>query len=244
MKKLLTIVVCDRTIDDRIVSSFDEVELIYTNNNEADIPEAIKHAKGKYTFILSHIFTIEDIKQLVSVLDESDEDIICFEFGSVAKTQLFKGLNFKEDNCTFLFKIYAAMSAKSIKKTLYKPFIFNGNPLEFDDHFKDKVLLASAEFKRVKAKLEKDVYNYVFDMLVKKVVEYYMRAMLAIRSHKYPPEELVKFDNLLKGEIVLYIAVEKRFTPAHMQRLRDKSFKINFLQARKINKALTTKGAP
>ena len=238
MKKLLTIVICGRPEDERTASSYDEVELIYTENNEAGLAEYIKQAKGKYLFIAPRYFELNDVKLFIKVLNECDDEIVSFAQGAAAKTTLFKGLNFKENDCAFLYNIFAGFSAKSAKKYLYAPVKYNGENEQFDDGLKDAILIAGAEFKKVKAKLSKDVYTYVSDLLIKKLTEFYVRALLAIREGNYDKEALKQFDAKLKGEIVLYLALEKRFPAAKLQKIREKGFKITAFTAKKLKKTL------
>lgn len=238
MKKLLTIVVCGRAEEERAASSCDDIELIYTENNEAGLAEYIKQAKGKYTYIAPSSFIFKDVKLMVSALSESDYDVVSFAVGSAAKTSLFKGLNFKESDCAFLYKIFAGFAAKSVNRLQYAPITYDGEDVPFDEGVKDAILIASAEFKKVKAKLARDVYNYVSDLLIRKLSEFYVRALLAIREGKYDGAKLGEFDAKLKGEIVLYLALEKRFPVAKLQKIRDRGFKISGFTAKKLKKTL------
>lgn len=238
MKKLLTVVICGRPENERTTSSYDEVELIYVDNNAAGISEYIKQAKGKYTLIAPNTFILDDIKLIINVLSESDEDVVGFAIGSAAKTSLYKGLNFKENDCPFLYKIFAGFSAKSVNKLLYAPIKFRGENEQFSESLKDAILIASAEFKKVKAKLSKSVYTYVSDLLVSKLAEFYVRALLAIHEKQFDAEKLKAFDAKLKGEIVIYYALEKRFPTVKLQKIRDKGFKISGLTAKKFKKLL------
>ena len=65
-----------------------------------------------------------------------------------------------------------------------------------------------------------------------------MHAMVAIREGNLAVEQFKAFDGKLKAEIVLYLALEKRFTAAKLHKLRDKDFKISRWTAKKFKKIL------
>lgn len=239
MKKMLTIVACGRNTELEQLNELSDVELIYTEKGESDLPEAIKQSKGKYTVILPAYCEISDIKSLLSAVNENNEDVISFGLNCAFKTALFKGLNFKENNSVFLMRIFAAMEAKSLIKMQYAPFKCLLTEEVFDERTQSEIIIAEEQFVKVKAKLQKEVYNYIFDMLVDKLVVFYMCALLKIRQGEYEREKLIEFDNRLKGEIVLYLALKKRFTVCDLQKIRDNNFKVSYFTAKKLKKQIT-----
>ncbi len=62
--------------------------------------------------------------------------------------------------------------------------------------------------------------------------------MLAVKSKAIPLSALTDFDALLKENVVLYLAMDKRFTPANLGKLRKNGFAISFLTAKKLEKFL------
>ncbi len=75
-------------------------------------------------------------------------------------------------------------------------------------------------------------------MLCDRLVIYYLYALLSIKDGNLDSGKLIAFDGKLKAEIVLYLALEKRFTYAKLQKLREKNFKISGWTARKFRKIL------
>ena len=49
---------------------------------------------------------------------------------------------------------------------------------------------------------------------------------------------LAELDGTLKAEIVLYLALEKKFTASKLHKLREKGYRISFLTERKFRKLL------
>ncbi|MDE5722318.1 MAG: hypothetical protein K2I30_06260 [Clostridia bacterium] len=243
MKKLLTIVVCGGILGELAETPPDEVEFLYTENNETDLPSVLKQAKGKYIYLLPDGYALTDLHIMIRVLSDNDTDLVSFANGVAAKNPLFKGLNFKENNCAFLFGVFAALEAKNLTKTLYNPVCKSGDCAQFDADAKDGILIACTEFKKVKAKLAKEIYAYVSDMLIARLTEFYMLAILAIREGEYTADKLLEFDAKLKGEIVLYLALEKHFPVSKLEKLREKKFKISVFTAKKLKKFLMRKDA-
>lgn len=243
MKKLLTIVVCGGYIGEIAETPPDEVEFLYTETNGEELPSLLKQAKGKYIYILPNGYTLSDLHIMLRVLGDADTDLVSFACGTAAKNPLFKGLNFKDNNCVFLFNVFAALEAKNLTKTLYNPVCRSGEGAQFDEGVKESILIACTEFKKVKAKLSKEIYAHVSDMLIEKLTEFYILAMLAIRGGEYTADRLAEFDAKLKGEIVLYLALEKRFPVTKLDKLREKKFKISVFTAKKFRKYLIKKDA-
>ena len=76
------------------------------------------------------------------------------------------------------------------------------------------------------------------DIICLRLTYYYAAAMLAIKSKAIPLSVLTEFDARLKENVVLYLAMDKRFTPASLGKLRKKGFAISFLTAKKFEKFL------
>lgn len=62
--------------------------------------------------------------------------------------------------------------------------------------------------------------------------------MLAIYRKETAADGLIEFDKRLKDNVVLYLALEKRFSVANLKKLREKSFKINLIQYNKFKKII------
>ena len=73
---------------------------------------------------------------------------------------------------------------------------------------------------------------------MKKLITFYICAAVAIREKQLEAEKLKEFDAKLKENIVLYLALEKKFYPADIKKLREKDFKIGFIQYNKFKKLI------
>lgn len=232
MKKLLTILACEKVNNDTD-PQVEEIEFI-----EADEKNGIKQAKGKYTLLLDGDVAFFDIEPFFGELEKATADIVAFEGGHCFKSSVLKGLSLKDDNDRYSVEILAANASKSIYRSEIRPFSFNGVRTGYSDGVAERLEEALAEFKKSKAKLPKDVYSFVFDMICQRLVSFYMSAMLAVRKKQIEAETLLNFDAQLKEDIVLYLALEKRFTAADLKRLRDKKFKLDIFTALKFEKIL------
>lgn len=235
MKKLLTVVVYSGTTKNFDGFRYEKAELIVCAE-PAEFQRALKKANGKYTVICGGA-RINDLQPLLDLIDGAGADIIAFANGAAVKTQAFKGAYGVEAADLFLCAVSAEMQCKSILKTELTPFAFAKKAAPCADRY-DGILKACLTFKEVKAKLAREVYNYVFESLCAELVGFYASAMLEIRNGSFSADKLAEFDVRLKSEIVLYLAVEKRFAAAPLKKLRDKQFKISFLTANKLKKLL------
>lgn len=238
MKNLLTIVAYAAKPDSD--AEYEGIDFIYPEEGESEknfLTRAIKGAKGKYTFVSSVGVRLADIKSILNVLDKNNADIVNFAGGAILKTSDFKSV-VKDCPDAFSLLVLAALECKTTFKTLYAPFTFERARTTFTDDNTDGMLLAASEFKKAKAKLQKEIYSYVFDLLCLRIIDFYLYAMLEIRAGRLESEKLIEFDNKLKAEIVMYLAVEKRFTFANLDKLRSKGFKISYFTAKKFEKRL------
>lgn len=240
MKILLTIVVCNEADREKAFTLYDGIELIYPEEGEKErdfLSRAFKIAKGKYSLVCVNRFRFADVQSILNILDKNTADMVSFLGGSVLKTSIIKNIA-KDCPDEFSACALAIMQSKTMLKTVYTPFIFDKGAVAFNDENTEGMLLAAAEFKKVKAKLSKEIYSYVFEMLCARIVEYYIFAMLSIRDGKIEAEKLISFDNKLKAEIVLYLAVDKRFEHGNLEKLRNKGFKISFFTAKRFRKLI------
>ena len=240
MKTLLTIVVCNEAGKEKALTLYDGIELIYPEENETEkdfLTRAFKTANGKYSLVCVNKFRFADVQSLLNILDKNAADMVNFMGGSVLKTSTLKNV-VKDCPDAFSACVLAIMESKAMLKTVYTPFIFEKGAVTFNDDNTEGMLLAASEFKKVKAKLSKEIYSYVFDLVCARLVDFYLYAMLAIKDGKFEAEKLVSFDNKLKAEIVLYLALDKRFTYGNLQKLRNKEFKISYFTAKKFRKQI------
>lgn len=239
MKILLTLVVCMKNGDEGSKPLYDGIELIYPSGDETEkdfLARAVKAAKGKYSVVCDREFLLSDVQSVLNIIDKNTADMVCFTGGIAIKTSILKGIKDYED--AFSFRLAGVMGCKNLLKTVYNPFTFDKKNGAFKEENVAGLLCSAELFGKVKAKLNKEIYTYAFNMLCDKLALYYLHAMLAIRDGTMQAEALIEFDNKLKAEIVLYLALEKRFTYAKLQKLRDKQFKISWLTAKKFRKVL------
>lgn len=240
MKILLTVVVCGNGADGRSAPLYDGIELIYPDGGEGVkdfLARALKAAKGKYTVVLDTKFLFADVQPLLNIIDKNTADMVCFNGGIALKTAVLKNV-VKDCADSFSCRILGVFACKNLLKTDYNPFTLERAAGAFTDENTAGLLLCAETFGRIKAKLPKEIYTYSFNCLCDRLVTYYLYAMLAIREGKLTADKLTAFDGKLKAEIVLYLALEKRFTYAKLQKLRNKEFKISWLAERKFRKVL------
>ena len=238
MKTLLTIIAC-RGCKEYENETESQVQIIRPDEgeNEKDfLARALKGAKGKYSVVADRHFLLSDIQSVLNIIDKNTADMVCFVGGNAIKTSILKGL--KDYIDPFSFRILGIVNCKSILKTVYNPLSFSKESAVFSDKEVEGILCAADGFVKVKAKLNKEIYTYAFNLLCDKIVLYYLCAMLKIRDKELEAEQLINFDSKLKAEIVLYLAVQKRFTYADLDKLREKEFKISWLTKRKFKKVL------
>ncbi|MDE5943540.1 MAG: hypothetical protein K2H30_04955 [Clostridia bacterium] len=237
MKKLLTIVVFGQSDGGRSDTLYSGVELIYADGN---IPAAVKQAKGKYIIVENRTFLFKDVQPFLDALESATQDVIRFNGGSAFKCSLFKGVADKND--CFAFCAFAAFNAKTVAYFEYAPFIFSSVRCDFDSE--EKHLIDTCyEFKRIKAKLSKEAYAFVFELILERLLLFYACALISIREGKITADKLLEFDKNLKDEIVLYLALDKRFGGGKLTKIRNKGFKISGLTSKRYKKILKIKDA-
>ncbi len=240
MKKLLTIVLCKHT-GEGLTAPKEDIELLFADESQAnDSPKAlyelIKQAKGKYTVIADTDLTFAQTEEFTGVAEECNTDILAFDGGYALKTSVLKGVPSKLYSDRYGAEIYAAFDSKTITAVALKPFNFTVQHAQYCEEDKQILTETLEEFKKSKAKLPKPVYTFIFDILCARLETFYICAMIALFRKEIYAEELVEFDRKLKENIVLYLALEKRFTLAKLAKLREKNFKISFLQYNKFRK--------
>lgn len=239
MKKVVSIIVCRSTAS--VPTEPDGAEILYTEENRgfAEIVQnAIKQAKGKYLVLCGKSFEFADLDGLLAKTGDSNADIIAFDGATAFKSALFKGILPNGDKSTA--DILAILSAKSIEKSGIKPLKYENTAdnLQYSESVAEELSEALKEFKRCKSKLPKEVYTFAVDTVCTRLNTFYAEAMLAVKNKQIPAEALTEFDALMKENVVLYLAMDKRFTPADLGKLRKKNFEISFITAKKFEKFL------
>lgn len=240
MKTLLSIVVSNDTGLKHASTLYEGIELIYPEENEAEkdfIARAIKNAKGKYTVLLEHKFMLADVNSLLNILDKNSPDMVMFSGGTAVKTSVMKSV-VKDCVDAFSCFILSVLECKTVLKSTYTPFSFDKSEVKFTENNYSGLLIAAQAFVAVKAKLSKDIYSHTMNALCARLVIFYLAAMIAIKEGRWDVENLISFDGRLKGEIVLYLALEKNFKAARLTKLRKKRFKISKFTAKKFKKIL------
>lgn len=240
MKNLLTIVVgCDMGAK-HTSTLYDGIELIYPEENEAEkdfVLRAAKNAKGKYSVLLEKKFMFADLSSLLNILDKNSPDMVIFTGGTAIKTSIVKTA-VKDSKDIFSCFILSVLSCKTVLKSTYMPFTFEKTVAFFNEDNYAGLTTAAVAFVAAKARISKDIYSHTINALCVRLTTFYLTAMVAIKDGKLESEKLITFDSRLKGEIVLYLALEKNFTYAKLTRLRKKGFKISRFTANRFRKAL------
>lgn len=235
MKKLLTIAALSG-FQGEICAPCEEIEIIRVD--EKPFYEVLKQVKSKYVCVADGGFAFSDSTEYLSELDGATADIVVFEGGCLIKTAILKGLPAKLCADRFTAEVFGAMDAKSVLNADFKPLNLYPVAPEYSPETEERLYDALAEFKKCKAKLSKEVYSFVFDAFLKKLITFYICAAVAIREKQLEAEKLKEFDAKLKENIVLYLALEKKFYPADIKKLREKDFKIGFIQYNKFKKLI------
>lgn len=236
MKTLLTIVACNGSATAELA---DGVEFIYPEQGEKQIEflkRASKAANGKYVVICENA-TIADPAPLLKIIDKNPADLICFSGGAAVKTSVFKA-GVKDCKDAFSCRVLSVLNCKVILKTTYIPLYIKKPANTFTGDNIDGLLCCAETFGKCKDKITKEIYTYASNMICDRLVIFYMYAMLAIKDGSMSINELTGVDGKLKAEIVLYLALEKRFTAGKLHKLRDKNFKVSPLKAMKFKKLL------
>lgn len=233
MKKILTIVLSDETIESGAMP--ENAELLYAKPDK-NLYETVKQAKGKYAFIPEAVLQTADLQVLFDGLEKTNADIVAFKGGCCIKTAVLKGLNAKVCADAFSALAYSTLSSKSVLNLEIEPFELSAVKAEYSEELESGLSAVIGEFNKCKARLAREVYTFAFDLIVQKLVTFYLCAMLAIYARKLDYNALKEFDLKLKENIVLYLALEERFTPANLSKLRSKNFKIDLFTNMKFKK--------
>ena len=242
MKKLLSIVLCNNAGED-LPPPDDGAEILRldeADDNPKALYELIKQTKGKYVAIIDTDCTVngEDFTSLLKACDEASADILAFDGGYALKAATLKGVAAKLYTDRYGAEIYTAFNSKEIARVTLKPFTFTAQRAHYSLTDEEKLEETLEEFKRSKAKLTKAVYSFIFDILCARLVTFYTCAMIAIYRKETTAEGLIEFDKRLKDNIVLYLALDKRFTAADLKKLREKNFKIGLITYNKFKKLI------
>lgn len=240
MKNLLTIVVRDYSGAKHASALYDGIELIYSEDDEPKkdfVLRALKNATGKYAILLEQKFKFADVNSLINILDKNSTDMVIFAGGTAIKTSVMKTV---VKDCEDLFScfILSVLNCKTVLKSDYVPLAFEKSEIKFNADNYSGLMVAAKAFVAAKAKLSKDIYSHTINALCTRLVIFYMSAMVAIHEGRWEREKLIEFDSKLKGEIVLYLALEKNFTAAKLVKLRKKGFKISRLTVKKFKRIL------
>ncbi len=233
MKKILTFITRDSadTTDDEVP---EEVEILGTEGK--NLSEALKKAKGRYTVLADGDLTCDITEDIFKNLATDNSDVLVFRGSSLFKTSVLKNLTAKQCGGKFSTEAYAAFQSKSIKRYNTQPFSFTPVKREYSEKEQSALAEILTEFAKGKSKLTKEIYSFTFDLLCDKLVLFYSVALLAIYDKKLKPEKLKEFDLKLKENIVLYLALDKRFGAGNLGKIREQNFKISFITALKLRK--------
>ena len=230
MKKILTIAVWGEQTD--LNPEIEEAEIISATDG------ALKKCKSKYTAFLNGGFTYGDLHPVLEKAESSSADIIAFEGGCLFKTSNIKHPDTVAD--IFNLQISCILGCKSIEKTELAPFNLADN-INCDESGIENLKNAVKEYASAKTKVPVEVYSYARDLICERLVIFYKRFMLAMRTGT-DGNLLAEFDKDIKAlDVVLYKVFENRFNHAELEKLRAKNFKISFFTAIKYKKELKIK---
>lgn len=231
MKKLLTVIVCKRT-EGEIDAPYEDLEVLYTDEdfNCADIiKNGIKQANGKYIALCDGA-SVLNWEALSAVLSGANCDVLEFNGGRCFKAGIVRSANSKGDRTAL--EINCALGSKSVVHTDITPFKFTYDNYDYST---DSANLLSVldDFNKQKAKVSKDTYGYARDLLCSNLFDFYLDALLKIHAGE-SSEKLIAFDEKLKENIVVYLALTQNFKGVNLQKIREKNFKTDFFTYLKL----------
>lgn len=229
MKNIFTLLIC-APVDGEILPPCDGTDVMYTDENRTEseiLSGAIKQTKGKYCALCGNEFAFADVDGFLNFADKASADIIEFDGGFCFKTSVLKGLNQKLTNDRCSAEIAAALASKSIIKSDVVPLVATHAQAVYSELTAEGLIACLDEFARVKAKLNKDVYAFAVKLLCSRITQFYLSAMVLAYKKELDREKIVEFDAKLKENVVLYLAMEKKFTYASLIKLRKKKFAIS-----------------
>lgn len=240
MKQIVTVIVCEK-LESEVNSPVSGLDIMYTDESRSCaeiIHGGVKQSKSRYTVLVDSDFSLSDVQPFLDAADSSNADILTFDGGYCFKTAVLKGLDIENCGDRYSAEIFAALSSKSISKLEMQPFEFKGTHTPYSEEAQARLVKCLDVFRLSKSKLPKDVYSFAFEIILSRLVTFYITAILAVRSGEITVDRLTEFDSKLKENIVLYLALEKRFTYANLKKLRESYFKISFITANKFKKLL------
>lgn len=238
MKKVLTLVMPDVNAGEA-ANLPPEIEIIGYGGG-APLSEAVKKVKGRYIIIADGDMECNVTAEFFAELEKLSADIVKFDRGYAFKTAIVKGVPAKLCTDKFRAEFYSAPDCKKLV-TLSGHEFFGGAASAgkdggYSEEEEARLLETLEAFKKYKAKFTKDVYSFTFDMMRARLERFYVSALLAVKEGALPPERLKEFDLKLKENIVLYLAVEKRFADVNLKKLRENGFKTGYFTYRKLKK--------
>lgn len=244
MKKLIT-VACSGKLNISDVET-ESVEFLTPENiekqeNNLFFSECINKAAGKYLYFIDGDADCdkEVFERFLHDVEKLNADVIAPDIGYVIKTALLKSVKIKNANYGIYATVNALIGAKSVKKINCSPIkLLSSAPLNLESA--EEIVEANALFSKNKGKLERSVYLAAYEYVINADTEYYLLSYLNCCKNKNT-EEIIYFDKRLKDNIVLYLAVEKRF-PVNLKKLRENGFKYSLISVLKINWFLKKSG--
>ena len=223
MKKILTILLLNDSLS--CEQPAETAEVIAVKEGNKALENALKQAKGRYTVFFASPFKCGDVNGLLEALDKINTDIVNFDGGYCFKTAVLKSVGQK---CLdgFTLSAYGAFNSKSFTKIDSKPFTYTKEKTEYSEELENEIGTVIDEFSKCKAKLIKDIYNFAHDIILAKLADFYIAAMVAAYKKKIDYQKIKDFDLKLKANIVTYLTLEKKFTAENLAKLREKGFKI------------------
>lgn len=228
MKKVLTIIVCNK-FDGEIAAPYDDIEVLYTDG-EYDcsdiIKNAVKQANGKYIAFCDGAVDVLNAEALSAALQKASCDIMEFESGILFKAQVVRAVSSKDVTGRIALEIKAALNARDFVMTKIAPLNLHNERCLYSDKNSDMLLSVIDDFNKQKSRVSKETYAFAREMLCGVLYYFYADAMLKIRKGSLQSQTFVQFDDKLKENIVLYLALGQKFKNLKLQKIRDKKFKI------------------
>lgn len=232
MKKLLSIILPEVDAGET-ENTPEEVEILSFSDDKSLI-DAVKRAKGKFSLVARDDVECDLSDDFFKELDGANADIIKYGKGFLVKTANLRGtVNKYSNSCT---DIYAVLSCKTAVKSDKTPFSFKTAGSKYSESDGQAIILLLEEFKKSKAKLSKEVYAIAFDEICERVIRHIALGLIAVREGVIKAEVMAEFDLKLKDNIVLYLAVEKRFSYENLKKTRERGYKTGFFTYKKLKK--------
>lgn len=240
MKKVLTVATLHSSYANMNLM-FEAAELNTCQDGESNfdfLSRLLKQANGKYVVFVLGDFSLADLHSLINLCSKSNDDILVFNGGYAYKTSVVKSVTLFKDIDFVAFDTLCMMTAKTLSKSAVTPFVLKPVKPTYSKVSADNLQFACAEFKKTKSKLTKEVYTLVFDKLKMELADFYAATILAIKDGKADSDDLLKFDEKIRQDLVLYLAFEKIFSDKYMSLsdLKKKNFKLSFFGANKLKK--------